>query len=175
MRRSFFLILLSLLLMNVSCSKKEVDTSEIDEMIKVTDSLLQEISTFQIQLIDSVYLISGKKLIGIKPDGKLSADDSLEFYMLLQEISGKLREIYQYSHKEILFSHYQLESIKEDLVRIGEITEQIREEINTERNVLELLEQRVDSSLLLMNESINQIYQFLGDTLSLTIISDTIK
>jgi len=174
MRRSFFLILLSLLLMNVSCSKKEVDTSEIDEMIKVTDSLLQEISTFQIQLIDSVYLISGKKL-GIKPDGKLSADDSLEFYMLLQEISGKLREIYQYSHKEILFSHYQLESIKEDLVRIGEITEQIREEINTERNVLELLEQRVDSSLLLMNESINQIYQFLGDTLSLTIISDAIK
>jgi hypothetical protein len=174
MKKEYFLILVFLLCFSLACSKKEVNTSKVDMMLKVTDSLLEEISAFQIELIDSVYHISGKKLIDIGPNGQLSAKDSLEFYLLLQDISRKLRDIYQYSHKEILFSHYQLESIKEDILKAGEINAQLNEELNTEADVMKLLEQRVDSSILLMNESINQIYKFLGDTLSLTLITDSV-
>jgi len=175
MKKEYFLILLFLLGFHLSCSKKEVDTSKVDMMLHVTDSLLEEISAFQIELIDSVYHISGKRLVDIGPNGKLSAKDSLDFYTLLQDISIKLRDIYQYSHKEILFSHYQLESIKEDIVKAGEINVQLNEELIIEADVLKLLEQRVDSSILLMNESFNRIYKFLGDTLSLTLITDSVK
>ncbi|OFX88342.1 MAG: hypothetical protein A2W99_07675 [Bacteroidetes bacterium GWF2_33_16] len=175
MKWNLILVLLLFLSLSLSCSKKEVNTSEVDQMIKITDSLLQEMSAYQIQFIDSVYHLSGKKLIGISPNGRISQKDSLDFYQLLQEISRKLSDIYQYSHKEILFSHYQLESIKEDIIIKGEITPEIEEDILTEADVLLLLEQRVDSSILLMDESINQIYKFLGDTLTLTLLSDSIK
>lgn len=174
MKKGYFLILVFLMFSSLSCSKKVVDTSEVDKMIQVTDSLLEKISKFQIELIDSVYHISGKKLVDIGPNGQLSAQDSLDFYVLLQDISRKLRDIYQYSQKEILFSQYQLESIKEDILNEGEIDTVLKAEIITEADVLNLLEQRVDSSIILMNESINQIYEFLGDTLSLNIITDSI-
>jgi hypothetical protein len=152
-----------------------VDTSEVDRMIHVTDSLLELISQYQVELVDSVYHISGKKLIDIGPNGQLSANDSLRYYNLLQDISNKLRDIYQYSHKEVLFSHYQLESIKEDVLKAGEISPQTMEELITEKSVLILLVQRVDSSIILMNESLNQIYMFLGDTLSLSLTYDSIR
>ena len=175
MRLKALIFLLILLQFNLSCSKKEVDTSEIDNMIRVTDSLLQELSSFQNQLLDSVYRISGNNLININPKGKIKAKDSLEFYLLLQDVSQKLKDIFQYSQKEILFTHYQLESIKEDIINEGKETLLNKDDIKLEANVMELLEQRVDSSILLMNESINQIYEFLGDTLSLDLIGDTIK
>lgn len=175
MKKEFLLCILFLLTINFSCKNNQVDTSEVDKMIHVTDSLLELISQYQVELVDSVYHISGKKLIDIGPNGQLSASDSLRFYSLLQDISNKLRDIYQYSHKEVLFSHYQLESIKEDILKAGEISPQTMEELITEKSVLILLEQRVDSSILLMNESLNQIYKFLGDTLSLSLTNDSIR
>jgi len=175
MRLRIFLTLLFLLVIHLSCSKKEVDTKDIDRMLKTTDSLLQELSVFQAQLVDSVYHLSGKKLISIGPNSRLSPKDSLNFYQLLQKISKKLKDVFQYSQKEILFSLYQLESIKEDIIDQGKISNQLLDEINTEARVLKLLEQRVDSSIIIMNESVDQIYLFLGDTLSLTLISDSSK
>lgn len=175
MRLRIFLTLLLLLVIHFSCSKKEVDTKDVDRMLKTTDSLLQNLSTFQAQLIDSVYHLSGKRLISIGPTSKLTPKDSLDFYQLLQEISRKLKDVFQYSQKEILFSLYQLESIKEDIIKEGKTNKEILDELITEDNVLKLLEQRVDSSILIMNESVDQIYLFLGDTLSLTLISDSIK
>jgi hypothetical protein len=175
MRLRIFLTLLFLVFIHLSCLKKEVDTTEVDRMLKTTDSLLQELSAFQAQLVDSVYHLSGKKLISINPNSRLTPKDSLNFYQLLQEISATLKDVFQYSQKEILFSLYQLESIKDDIINEGKISNQLLDEINIEAGVLKLLEQRVDSSILIMNESVDQIYLFLGDTLSLTLISDSIK
>ncbi|MCK7537600.1 MAG: hypothetical protein MZV63_44930 [Marinilabiliales bacterium] len=55
---------------------------------------------------------------------------------MLQKISKKLKDVFQYSQKEILFSLYQLESIKEDIINQGKISNQLLDEINTEARVL---------------------------------------
>lgn len=175
MKIKILLLIVFLLSINLSCSKKDIDTGEVDQMLRNTDSLLQVMSKLQFQLIDSVYNLSDKKLIYTGSNEKLNPKDSLRFYLLLEEISTKLRDIYQYSNKEILFSYYQLESIKEDIIKNGKITEMLQEEINVESNIIKLLEQRVDSSIILMNESMNQINLFLGDTLTLTLNLDSIN
>lgn len=155
-------------IINVSCSNKMVETKEIDNLISTTDSLMIQITIYKTQYLDSIYSLSGKQLQNTISQRSASDKDSIFFYNLLTKTTKKLNDIFIYSYKEILFSQDVLVSLKEGIIENEEITESIKADIDNEKNVLKLLIARTDTSIYLMNESINEIYKFLGDTLVLT-------
>lgn len=163
--RLFGMFLFSFLfLMSISCSPERVDTKEIDRLISKTDSLMKSVTKYNIQFLDSIYTISGKELKNTISQGCINIKDSIFFYNLLNESTKRIKNIYQYSHKEILFTRDILVSLKEEIIETGELTPSMKDEINNEKEILKLLKTRTDSSIVLMNESIDEIYKFLGDT-----------
>jgi len=165
----------SIFLLITSCTNKKVETKELDKLISITDSLMNKVTVSKTQFLDSIYSISGKELQNTISQGRINNKDSIYFYNLLTKTSRKLNNIFTYSHKEILFSQDVLVSLKEEIIENGEISESIKKDIENEKEVIKLLISRTDSSIILMNESIDEIYKFLGDTFALATPKTQVK
>jgi len=137
----------------LSCSReKNKDVSEANNLIEVTDSLLNQVQShfnfttenFYKLIDDSLYVDSIFQSKGLlKP---------ADFYQNLEQKRSEYEEIYIHTKKEIYFVQDQLESLKTELIENKILYSDYLLEISEVKELVFFLKERVDSNILIIKE-----------------------
>lgn len=150
------LLLVLILLFSYSCEKNK-DFSELNNLIEITDSLLNQVQdqfdfsteNFYKLIDDSTYVDS------IFQNKGLSVPS--DFYQNLELKRNEYEEVYVQTKKEVLFVHDQLESLKEEFVHNEILHSDYLIELSELKELVYFLNERVDSNILIISKKASLI------------------
>ncbi len=161
--RIITLILVSILVSN--CKRKEVpDTTKVDKLLLVTDSLLDIVQNQYNFTSDNFYLLIDDSLRIDSLAQNINLPDSLGFYQYLEQNISDCNEIILQTQREIYFAKDQLSSLKDEILN-NQISKS--EYILETKDVYEMicfLKERVDSNIYLINEKYNTLFFSIKDS-----------
>lgn len=165
--RVLIITIIGIVFITSSCKNGNIkDVSEIDHLMKITDSLTQTVQRKFDDNSKRLYKLSDDSL---KLDSLVSSSlpDSVGAYQYLKQSISDLDEIVAETQKEIDFATDQLRALKNEFLR-GEIVEsEYNSEISKLKNMVFFLEHRVDSNVLIINEEYEKFYKLHQDSVPL--------
>lgn len=166
--RLLTVILIFILFFFYNCKRREViDTESVDNLIEITDSLLNEVqnhfnftsSNFYLLIDDSIKLDSLAKNINIS--------DSVGFYQFLEQNISDFNEIIAEIHSEIFFAKDQLNSLRNDIIKADISKSEYLQEINDVSEMIHFLVERIDSNIYLIDLKFNVVFFPVNDSIQL--------
>ena len=164
--RNLLLIITVILFLFVNCKRKEsIDTSSLDYCIIKTDSLSKELSVIFNQTLSGIYKISDDSLMADSISRKVILPEAVMFYEFLQQKISDLNEIYYYAQQEIYFAQDQLEGLKEDVERNQISAIQYELQLESAKEMIELLKERIDSTMHIIRDVADALFLPITDSI----------
>ena len=161
--RIIILILVSVLFSN--CKEKEVpDTTKVDKLLLVTDSLLDIVQNQYNFTSDNFYLLIDDSLRIDSLAQNLILPDSLGFYQYLEQNMNDFNEIILQTQREIYFAKDQLISLKDEFLNNKISKSEYLQETSNVYEMIRFLKERVDSNIYLINEKYNTLFFSIKDS-----------
>jgi hypothetical protein len=164
--RLLTIIFVFILFFSCNCKRKEAnDTKSIDSLIRVTDSLLNNVQSQFNFTADNFYLLIDDSLKLDSLARNISIPDSLGFYQFLEKSISEFNEINTETKLEIFFAKDQLNSFRNDIVNMNISSKEYLQEINDVRDMISFLKERVDSNIYLIENKYNAVFFTVIDSL----------
>ncbi len=161
--RIIILILVSILFSN--CKRKETpDTTKVDKLLLVTDSLLDVVQNQYNFTSDNFYLLIDDSLRIDSLAQNLNLPDSLGFYQYLEQNISDFNEIILQTQREIYFAKDQLSSLKNEFLNNQISKSEYILETKEIYEMINFLKARVDSNIYLINEKYNTLFFSIKDS-----------
>ncbi|MCK5029598.1 MAG: hypothetical protein KAR57_08185 [Bacteroidales bacterium] len=161
--RIIILILVSILFSN--CKRREVpDTTKIDKLLLVTDSLLDVVQNQYNFTSDNFYLLIDDSLRIDSLAQNINLPDSLGFYQYLEQNISDCNEIILQTQREIYFAKDQLSSLKNEFINNKISKSEYILETKDVNEMIRFLKERVDSNIYLINEKYNTLFFSIKDS-----------
>lgn len=165
--RSLYLIVflvLSILLSNCK-NRKSVDLSPVESYISFTDSLNTLLSDKYNYTLTKIYTLTEDSILADSISKLVILPDTLGFYEYLRYNINELDNILYLSQQEIFFVKDQLDGLKED-VKAKQISNiQYELQLESQKKMIELVEELIDSNLAVIKEIANSLYINSGDSI----------
>lgn len=157
------LILVSVLFSN--CKRKEApDTTKVDKLLLVTDSLLNIVQKQYNFTSENFYLLIDDSLRIDSLAQNLNLPDSLGFYRYLGQNMNDCNEIILQTQREIYFAKDQLSSLKNEFLNNMISKSEYILETKGVYEMMDFLKERVDSNIYLINEKYNTLFFSIKDS-----------
>ncbi len=161
--RIIILILASILFSN--CKRKEApDTTKVDKLLLVTDSLLDIVQNQYNFTSDNFYLLIDDSLRIHSLAQNINLPDSLGFYQYLEQNISDFNEIILQTQREIYFAKDQLSSLKNEFLNNQISKSEYILETKDVYEMINFLKERVDSNIYLINEKYNTLFFSIKDS-----------
>lgn len=161
--RIIILILASILFSN--CKRKEApDTTKVDKLLLVTDSLLDIVQNQYNFTSDNFYLLIDDSLRIHSLAQNINLPDSLGFYQYLEQNISDFNEIILQTQREIYFAKDQLSSLKNEFLNNQISKSEYISETKDVYEMINFLKERVDSNIYLINEKYNTLFFSIKDS-----------
>jgi hypothetical protein len=161
--RIIILILISILFSN--CKRKEVpDTTKIDKLLLVTDSLLDVVQNQYNFTSENFYALADDSIRVDSLTQNLNLPDSLGFYQYLEQNMNDFNEIILQTQREIYFAKDQLVSLKNEFLNNKISKSEYLLEVSDVHKMISFLKERVDSNIYLINEKYNPLFFSINDS-----------
>lgn len=162
--RILIVTIIGIVFITISCKNEKVkDVSEIDNLMKITDSLSNIVQRKFDNNSKKLYIISDDslRLDSIVRD---FLPDSIGAYQYLEQSITDLDEIVTQTQREIDFANDQLGALKKEFLN-DEITENdYKSEISNLKDMVLFLEGRVDSNILIINKEYDKFFKINQDS-----------
>jgi len=147
------LYLISILLITIiSCkNERQINISSLNSYIKTTDSINVNFSKIYNNTLEGIYKLSDDSIVADSISKLIIIPDTLLFYQFLEYNIAEIEKNYYSMQQEIFFAKDQLIGLKEDVKKknISHIKYELQ--LESERKMIELLNERVDSNILIFN------------------------
>ncbi len=161
--RIIILILVSILFSN--CKRKEVsDTTKVDKLLLVTDSLLGVVQNQYNFTSDNFYLLIDDSLRIDSLAQNLNLPDSLGFYQYLEQNISDFNEIILQTQREIYFAKDQLSSLKKEFLNNQISKSEYILETKDLYVIIDFLKERIDSNICMINKKYNTLFFSIKDS-----------
>ena len=159
-----FVIVISIIF---ACSpNKPIDTAKLNKYIIETDSLLKDISEIHNKTLENFYFLTDDSLLLDSVNQTLKLHDSIGIYQFIEIKINEVNEIYYQTQTEIILTQDKLESLKDE-IKNQKITEaNYLLEIENEQEILDLLKERVESNIVLIENLYNDMFLLSNDSLN---------
>lgn len=164
--RYLLLIITLVYLLFASCKKKEnIDTSMLDNYISTIDSLNNALTEISNKTINGIYKISDNTVIADSISKIVLLPDNVMFYEYLKKKILEINDVLYDSQQEIYFAKDQLEGLRDDVSQNQTSAIQYEMQLESEKEMLELLKRRVSSSIQIIKDISDSLH--ISDTVSL--------
>jgi len=147
------LYLISILLITIiSCkNERQINISSLNSYIKTTDSINVNFSKIYNNTLEGIYKLSDDSIVADSISKLIIIPDTLLFYQFLEYNIAEIEKNYYSMQQEIFFAKDQLIGLKEDVKKKNISPIQYELQLESERKMIELLNERVDSNILIFN------------------------
>jgi len=147
------LYLISILLLTIiSCkNERQINISSLNSYIKTTDSINVSFSKIYNNTLEGIYKLSDDSIVADSISKLIIIPDTLLFYQFLEYNIAEIEKNYYSMQQEIFFAKDQLIGLKEDVKKKNISSIQYELQLESERKMIELLKERVDSNILIFD------------------------
>jgi len=150
--RYTYLIFFLIIVLFFSCSREKKDFTEADNLIEITDSLLNKVQSQLDFSTENFYKLIDDSLFVDSIFQSKGISKTTEFYQNLEQKRSEYEEIYIQTKKEISFVQDQLESLKSESIKNEILYSDYLIEISELKELIYFLKERVDSNIIIIKE-----------------------
>lgn len=162
------ILLIFILFFFYNCKRREVDDTErIDDLIQITDSLLNTVRDHFNFTSDNFYLLIDDSIKLDSLAQNINIPDSIGFYQFLEKNISEFNVLITETQSEIYFAKDQLYSLRNDIVEADISKSEYLEEINNVDEMIRFLVERIDSNLYLIDSKYNMVFFRVNDSVQL--------
>ncbi|MFC2151863.1 hypothetical protein ACFLSE_04985 [Bacteroidota bacterium] len=150
--RLITIFLIGVLIVLSNCKfAREKNSSDVDKLLLVTDSLLITLQNQYDFTSEKLYLLSDDSTKVDSLSRLMIIPDSIGYYQFFEQTLNTFNEIFIRTQEEIYFAKDQLSSLKYEYLN-NDISElEYEKEIAEFKEIIQFLSERVDSNIFLIN------------------------